>query len=53
VDGTKMEYMEYVFTFSHCNWKWNFGLRFLEFNLFHALGSARTLTAITRKCVAY
>jgi len=41
------------FTCSHFNRKWIFAQHFFELYSFHALGSARTLTAITRQHVAY
>jgi len=49
-----MEYTEYItkFTYSRFNRKWNFTQCFLKFDSFRALGSARTLTVITRR-VAY
>jgi len=38
---------------SRFNQKWNFAKHFLEFYSFRALGSGKTLTAITRQHVTY
>jgi len=43
----------FKFTCIYFNQKWNFAQRYLEFYSFCALGSARTLTGITRQCIAY
>jgi len=50
-----MEYMEYVikYTCSHFNHKWNFAQHFHESRSICALGSVRTLTAITRQRITY
>jgi len=40
-------------TCSFFNWKWYFAPRFLKFYSFRALGTGRTLTAITCQRITY
>jgi len=55
VDGPLTEYTECVikFTCNPFNRKWNFAQRFLELDYFRALGSGRTLMAITCQRITY